>query len=167
MNHRLQRRGVLAATLVAPFLIAGCAYSTGARGQIDAQNSWQGRLSVRVDAAPVQTLSAAFELRGSPERGELTLASPLGTLLAQAHWEPGTVQWRTPQESRSFPDLPTLAHQLTGTPLPLAALFDWLHGIPTQVDGWEPDLRDIGQGRITAQRLSPAPKATVRVVLDR
>ena len=131
------------------------------------QEGWQGRLSVRVDAAPVQTLSAAFDLRGHPDQGELTLTSPLGTMVAQARWAPDSVEWRTTSETRSFPSLDAMAVQLTGTALPMAALFDWLHGIPTRADGWEPDLKEFDQGRISAHREQPAPQATVRLVLDR
>ena len=88
------------------------------------QEGWQGRLSLRVDATPVQTLSAAFDLRGDPAEGELTLTGPLGTMVAQARWAPGSVEWHTTNETRSFPSLDAMAVQLTGTALPMAALFE-------------------------------------------
>ena len=162
------RRGVsFLITSIATFLIAGCAYSTGARDQNDLQPGWQGRLSVRVETAPLQTMTAAFELRGNPELGELALSTPLGTQLAQASWKPGVTEWRTAGDSRSFQSMDAMAVQLTGTTLPIAALFDWLNGLPTAADGWTPDLREFAQGRISAHRELPEPKATIRVVLDR
>jgi outer membrane lipoprotein LolB len=153
--------------LVATISIAGCAYSKRAEVEKDTQENWQGRLSVRVETSPVQTLSAAFELRGDAQQGELTLTSPLGTMVAQARWAPGSVQWHTANDTRIFSNLDAMAVELTGTSLPMAALFDWLHGIPSQSSGWEPDLKEFDQGRISARRIQPAPLASIRVVLDR
>jgi outer membrane lipoprotein LolB len=43
-----------------------------------------GRLSVRVESDPPRSVAAAFELRGSPQAGELDLSTPLGSLMARA-----------------------------------------------------------------------------------
>jgi outer membrane lipoprotein LolB len=51
--------------------------------------------------------------------------------------------------------------------MPVAALFDWLAGVPTPVPGWEPDLAALSDGRIRAHRTQPPPEADLRVVLDR
>jgi outer membrane lipoprotein LolB len=77
------------------------------------------------------------------------------------------VQWHTANDTRIFSNLDAMAVELTGTSLPMAALFDWLHGIPSQSSGWEPDLKEFDQGRISARRIQPAPLASIRVVLDR
>ena len=42
-------------------------------------------------------MTAAFELQGRPEAGELNLSTPLGTVLGQARWAPGSVVLVTPQ----------------------------------------------------------------------
>ena len=167
MSPFSRRVASLLTASVATFFIAGCAYSTGDRVENDLQPGWQGRLNVRVETSPVQTISASFDLRGNPEQGELALSTPLGTQLAQASWKPGAIEWRTSGESRSFQSIDAMAVQLTGTALPITALFDWLRGLPTSADGWTPDLREFAQGRINAHRELPEPKATIRVVLDR
>ena len=82
------RRSVLAAGVAALLLTAGCAQLSGdVRPQ--GADAWSGRMSLRIDSQPVQTFSALFELRGSPESGELSLTSPIGSTLAQLHWSPG------------------------------------------------------------------------------
>ena len=43
-------------------------------------------MALRVESAPPQSFSAAFELQGSPEQGRLTLSTPLGTSLATLTW---------------------------------------------------------------------------------
>jgi len=55
----------------------------------------------------------------------------------------------------------------TGTPIPMPALFDWLRGQNAVIDGWQADLSMLAQGRLTAQRLHPAPAVQLRVVLNR
>jgi outer membrane lipoprotein LolB len=55
---------------------------------------------------------------------------------------------------------------VTGTPLPIAALFDWLQGRATEVPGWHVDLSQVAQGRLRAQRTSPPPAADLRVAFD-
>ncbi|MDT8992463.1 lipoprotein insertase outer membrane protein LolB [Curvibacter sp. APW13] len=132
-----------------------------------AEDQWQGRLSVRIDSTPVQSLSSAFELRGDLTNGELVLTSPLGTVLAQARWDARGVQWQAGSETAVFANLDELAWRLTGTALPFAALWDWLRGMPTQAGGWQVNLQDYAQGRISAQREQPLPTATLRIVLER
>lgn len=122
---------------------------------------------MRVESVPVQAFSASFELQGSAQQGALTLTSPLGTMLAQAQWSAQGVHWRTPGESRSFDSLDALTQQLTGTALPIAALFDWLHGTATVSAGWMADLSEFDLGRIRAQRNAPEPAAQLRIVLER
>ena len=49
----------------------------------------------------------------------------------------------------------------------LAALFDWLGGVPTPVAGWLTDLSGLREGRLLARRESPGPAVELRIVLDR
>jgi outer membrane lipoprotein LolB len=59
-----------------------------------------------------------------------------------------------------------LIQQLLGTDLPVAALFAWLSGQEVAADGWEVNLAQFDQGKIMAQRLTPLPRAQLRVILD-
>lgn len=139
-----------------------------------------GRLSVRIEATaaqPMQSLAAAFELRGNGTQGELRLFSPLGLQIAQARWAPGQATLTTADGERAFADLDTLAAGALGEPVPLAALPDWLRGRAdpawpsATVDGgfeqlgWNIDLRGQAEGRIVARRAAP-PAVTLRVQLD-
>ncbi|WP_427913713.1 outer membrane lipoprotein LolB [Ramlibacter sp. MMS24-I3-19] len=126
-----------------------------------------GRLALSVQDQPGQSFSAGFELRGQPAAGELTLLNPIGSTVAVLHWRPGSAtlqaQGRPPQQ---FPSLDAMVQQATGATVPVAALFDWLAGVPTPVPGWEPDLSSLPDGRVRAHRVQPPPEADLRVVLD-
>jgi outer membrane lipoprotein LolB len=142
-----------------------------------------GRLSIRVDAegaTPARTLTAAFELNGGPRAGRLDLSTPLGSILAQARWEPGEVVLATPRGESRFADLDALTRQALGESVPVAALFDWLQGRPwpgaastpapagagfAQL-GWAVDLERFDDAWVTAKRDSPPP-VTVRIKIDR
>ncbi len=142
-----------------------------------------GRLSIRVDAegaTPARTLTAAFELNGGPRAGRLDLSTPLGSILAQARWEPGEVVLATPRGESRFADLDALTRQALGESVPVAALFDWLQGRPwpgapstpapagagfVQL-GWAVDLERFDDAWVTAKRDSPPP-VTVRIKIDR
>lgn len=164
--------------LAAAVLLSGCASAPPPAGG----TPWTtGRLSLRTDATaqqPAQSLSAAFELRGSGDRGELRLNSPLGTQLVAATWMPGQATLRTPEGERQFDSLEELSRQALGEPLPLAALTDWLAGRPWpgvahtlksegfEQQGWLVVTQRFAEGWISAQRLMP-PAVTLRVKLDR
>ncbi len=142
-----------------------------------------GRLSIRVEAegaTPARTLTAAFELNGGPRAGRLDLSTPLGSILAQARWEPGEVVLATPRGESRFADLDALTRQALGESVPVAALFDWLQGRPwpgaastpapagagfVQL-GWAVDLERFDDAWVTAKRDSPPP-VTVRIKIDR
>jgi outer membrane lipoprotein LolB len=162
--------------------LLGCA-SVGQPGDPGAE-SISGRLSVRVDATgeqPARSVSAAFELQGTPDAGRLNLSSPLGTVLAQARWSPRQVSLTTPEGETSFADLNTLTQEMLGESLPVAALFDWLRGRPwSQAPsepalppaeagfrqlGWVIDLARFHEGWVLAQR-PQAPKVTVRARIE-
>jgi outer membrane lipoprotein LolB len=139
-----------------------------------------GRISVRIEAAAAQAaqgVSAAFELRGDGDSGELRLISPLGSRLAAARWAPGVAVLNTPQGEQRYATLDDLSRQALGEALPLAALPDWLKGQPWsgaahtasetgfEQLGWQVLLTGRVDGLIEARRAAP-PGVTVRVRLD-
>jgi outer membrane lipoprotein LolB len=122
-------RGLVGAFAIAA--LAGCASvprTAAPEGEL-----LSGRLSVRVEAdatSAARSLSAAFELRGDPRAGRLDLSTPLGSVLAQARWSPQRVVLATPRGETDFADLDALTREALGESIPVAALFDWLHGRP-------------------------------------
>ena len=59
-----------------------------------------------------------------------------------------------------------MTQSLLGTDLPVTALFGWLAGQDLLTDGWKVNLAQFGQGKISAQRLSPLPQAQLRLILE-
>ena len=127
---------------------------------------WRGRLAIRVESEPVQVFSAAFELSGTAPAGALTLFTPLGTTAAALSWTPEGSTLRSNAEVRQFATLGALMRQTLGAELPITALFAWLAGDTAASDGWQVDLSQRPNGRITVRRQSPLPMAELRVVLD-
>ncbi|MEO6291659.1 MAG: outer membrane lipoprotein LolB [Burkholderiaceae bacterium] len=170
-------------TLFAIFLIAGCATNTPARGKngtLNAENtvnqvnfSRQGRIAIRVDSEPAQSLSGAFTLNGNAQNGDLSLSTPLGSILAELSWTPQQAVLKANNETRRFDSTDTLMLQVTGTVLPLAALFDWLAGRDAPAAGWQVDLTQMNDPnrpdtqRLIAKRTDPLPTVELRVVLDK
>lgn len=164
------RRRLLTSTAgFALLLIAGCAGPTRARRSNDSEDRafWQGRLSVRIESTPVQSFSAGFELSGNAQAGELILLTPLGNTYASLQWQPQGARLQAPGQDRNAESLATLVQQITGTDLPVAALFAWLAGDAPATPGWQADLSDLAAGRLSAKRISPEPRAELRLVLDR
>ncbi|MEO7401913.1 MAG: outer membrane lipoprotein LolB [Polaromonas sp.] len=159
---------LVASALVTTFLIAGCARNTSTKAQNDAEiGFWTGRLSLQIQSEPAQSFHAGFELRGKPERGELTLISPLGSILGVLRWSPSEALLDSgDRKIQRFDSIDALMAQATGAAIPMNALFAWLHGTHANVSGWTADLSRQAEGRITAKRLLPAPEAALRVVLD-
>ena len=112
-------------------------------------------------------MSASFELQGSAQSGELILLSPIGTILAKLTWAPQSAQLEQGNQQLVGTSLQSLASRLTGTELPISALFQWLAGQPADAPGWQVDLSEHAQGRITAERHMPAPGTVLRIVLNR
>ena len=179
-------RARLASLLVACIsaaLLSACALappSDAVRGE-----TLSGRLAIKVDAsdaAPARSVSAAFELQGGPNAGRLDLSTPLGSVLAQARWSPGSVVLATPHGDTHFADLDALTSEVLGESLPVAALFDWLNGRPwpgapsvTSVPPAEPGFEQLGwtvslarfdEAWISARR-ERAPVVSVRAKVDR
>jgi len=131
-------------------------------------SSWNGRLALQIESDPQQYSSAAFELKGNAANGELSLFTPLGGTLAVMAWAPGSATLRTSSnDTRSFESLDALVTQVTGTAVPVKALFDWLAGAQTPVQGWQADLSQLAGGRISARRTTPLPSVQLRIVLDK
>jgi len=150
---------------VALLVLAGCAQPP--RPPASAQDTWSGRLALQVEDPSAQSFSASFDLRGSPETGELSLYSPFGSVLARLTWARNMARLEQDGAVRQSPSLEDLLQELTGSRLPVAALFDWLQGHAAAAEGWHADLGAASQGRVVAQRLQPLPRATLRIVLDR
>ena len=168
--------------LLAALLMAACAVVPKAPV---AGVTLSGRLAVHVDGvdgAAARSMSAAFELQGDPQAGHLNLSTPLGNVVAQARWAPGSVVLITPKGEESFSDLNALTHEVLGESLPLAALFDWLQGRPWpgaasvataapaapgfEQLGWVVSLAGFDDALIAARRERP-PVVTLRAKLDR
>ena len=121
-------------------------------------------MALKVEDQPSQSFSTSFELKGSAQTGELSLLSPIGSTLAHLRWQPGKASLYTPTGAQDFASLDQLMVQVTGTAIPVTALFDWLAGMPTPVNGWQVDLSQQPQGRLLARR--EAPPAELRVILE-
>ena len=158
LNHLL--RCSLCACLV---LLSACATPNLSAPSAD----WSGRMAIQVLKDPPELLSASFELRGSAQAGHMVLLTPIGTSLASLQWQPDHARLEQGHQHIESHRLQSLAARLTGTELPIAALFEWLAGRPAVAEGWHVDLSSHAQGRITAERRSPSPATVLRIVLDR
>jgi outer membrane lipoprotein LolB len=165
------RIGLLLATL----LLASCAYKTGSTrindAKIEAKSGalptfWAGRIGLQVQSEPPQAFFAGFELKGQASSGELTLISPLGSIVGIVRWSPFEALLEQGSTTRRFASSDELLAQITGAAIPISALFDWLAGIDTPTPGWVADLSKQPDGRISARRINPAPAADLRIVLN-
>ena len=163
---------------VATILVAGCTSKTLTTAPNDVKNevvstqtAWAGRLSLQVQSPSegvlAQSFAASFELSGQPERGELRLISPLGSVLGVMRWTPDEAVLDTGNgKLQRYPSVELFLAETTGAAVPMAALFGWLHGQDTGAAGWTADLSRHSDGRIAARRYAPAPQADLRLVLD-
>jgi outer membrane lipoprotein LolB len=164
-----------ACLLAATLFIAACAHKQGVTDingtQKETENGvlrtfWAGRIGLQVQSEPPQAFFAGFELKGRASSGELTLISPLGSILGIMRWSPTEAILEQGSATRRFASTDELLAQLTGAAVPMSALFDWLAGIDTPTQGWVADLSKQPDGRITAKRINPAPPADLRIVLN-
>ena len=153
---------------MAAIFIAGCAHPIRVKSVNSSENEfWTGRISLQVQSEPVQAFSASFELRGQPERGELTLISAFGNVLGVLRWSSGAADLDSGnQKVEHFSSIDELMERVTGAAVPPSALFAWLRGDHASVSGWTANLSRLSEGRISATRTQPAPQAELRVVLD-
>jgi outer membrane lipoprotein LolB len=158
------RAPLWAMSLVAATLLSACA--TPPRTALPGEAVWSGRLSLQVDSAPPQSFSAGFDLRGAPAAGELQLTSPLGTTLATVVWTPQSAELRQGGQVTRRGSLDELTTELSGTAVPVAALFGWLRGEQGEVPGWHADLSRQAEGRVSARRSEPLPTAELRVIFQ-
>ena len=159
------RRRVLALAMSCTLLAAGCA--SPRMIPVDDKAYWSGRMAIQVLKDPPESLSAGFELQGSALVGEMVLLSPIGTTLARLEWTPQGARLAQGQQQVDSPSLQRLGARLTGTELPIAALFEWLAGRPAEAPGWQVDLSAHAHCRIRAERREPSPGAVLRIALDR
>lgn len=157
----------MAAALGGTLWLAGCAAPLAASGDATRAQSWSGRLSLRVDSEPVQTFAALFDLRGTPERGTLTLTTPIGSTLAELQWSPNEALLKNGSETRRYGSVEALIQAATGAAIPVDALFGWLDGRNETVTGWRPDLSQWSAGKLQAVRESPLPRSDLRIVFER
>ena len=129
------QRWLIAPWLVLLVFLAGCAAPpTAPTESRTEQTAWSGRLSLQVEeqvGQAAQSFSAAFELQGNAAQGELTLLNPLGNVLARIDWTPEHARLQSGETTQESTSLDTLLAQMTGTALPVRALFDWLRGVQT------------------------------------
>lgn len=162
-----RRSTTLGLLLFATFSIAGCAHKTSHGDTNDAEKkTWTGRISLQIQTDPPQAFFAGFELNGNPTRGELSLTSPVGSVLGIMRWSPDQAVLESGSGVKRFASVDALLAQTTGAAIPVAALFDWLKGVNTRLSGWSADLSRLNLGRIVATRDEPAPPARLRIVLD-
>ena len=167
MNRTLYTAGHVL-LVVAIFLIAGCASSTRARGTIEPEISrWQGRLSLKVHSEPVQAFSANFDLQGDAQVGSLVFMTPIGSIAARLQSDASGARLQTSGEPQQFETLEALTHHATGAPLPIGSMFAWLHGLEPNTPGWQVDLQNLPNGRLSAQRLPPETPVELKIILDR
>jgi outer membrane lipoprotein LolB len=166
--------------LASALCMSGCAIPTKnaatslQAGKTVSTGPYAGRMSLKIDAVDPQALgpqqgqffSASFELTGNAQAGQLTLISPLGSVLAALNWADSTAQLRANGELRSFKSLDALVLHATGAAIPVASLFSWLAGVEAPVPGWQADLSRLSNGRLVARRLEPLPTAELRLVLE-
>ncbi len=181
----------VAAVLAAKSLLAACATVPGGHGVTVAPASTaafgvEGRLSARRGADGV---AVGFTWRHDPPRDTLTLASPLGQVLAELEGDDELhrvaltlADGRVAEAS----DWPALTERALGFELPVGALSAWVRGLPharsayaaegdasgrvasLRQDGWGIDYTypDANSVRPTRLRLSGFD-IEVRIVIDR
>lgn len=149
--------------LLAVALLSACASPTPNRST--PPSFWSGRLVITTQGDPPERKSAQFELRGTETEGSLTLLSPLGTTLATASWTPGRALLRTGSEVQTFSSAAQMGQTLTGTDVPLNAIFGWVHKQAVPIEGWTTDFSQLGQGRVNATRRTEPPME-IKLIVD-
>lgn len=151
------------ATLATALLLTACASQSTIQRPVP---FWSGRLGLQVLGDPPQSYQAGFELQGSARSGELTLLSPIGSVVARLQWDEHQATLEKGGERWQHANVDQLIGQLIPAAVPVADLFEWLQGRPAAAGNWQADLSQLSQGRIQARRMQPPPRAELRLVLD-
>ena len=86
--------------------------------------------------------------------------------IRSVRWSAAGAELQRGDELQRRGSLDELTRELTGAPLPVLALFDWLAGRASEASGWQADLSARPQGRLVARRAQPAPAAELRLVVQ-
>lgn len=152
----------------AALAIAGCAHPTSTRDTSNNTSAfWSGRIGLQIQSEPPQAFFAGFELKGNAQDGELKLTSPIGSTFGVMRWSPVEAVLESGGDVKKFASVDALLEQTTGAAIPANALFDWLNGKNTSLNGWTADLSEQPSGKISARRTNPTPQTDLRVVLER
>jgi outer membrane lipoprotein LolB len=146
----------------------------------------QGQLGIKLGAwgdEPPRGVSFGFFFQGTPQAGELSLMTPLGSQVAQVSWRPAaaTLQRIGPGggELVQRDSIDDLAAEALGEAVPLRTLIHWMQGRPApdlphaalpdaagfQQSGWSVDTRELAQGRIVAHRQGLPGLRDARIVV--
>ena len=150
-------------------IVCGCGHISSPNKTVPLANTahWEGRLQVRVLTANPELFSANFELQGSPQRGELTIYSPIGTTLAVANWSEQEALLTQGMSQKHFANMEDLTRQLTGASLPLMPLMSWLGADGQTITGWDIRSENLPTGRrIYAQRIHPLPSLQLTLLIN-
>lgn len=202
MGQRLWSGGVPACLLVG-VLLSGCAAPAGKKQRTDSHSDarlattaspaeaaerervyglyFSGRMAVVVRADGVHERArqsvARFELQsdGAGEYGRLTLASPVGAVVAQLQWSPdgAAVTDSSGDESR-FDSFAAMMHETVGMRITARTLLGWMQpadgGGIMRRDGWTVDTTgysaERGGGRIRVHRSTPLPEIQLTLILE-
>lgn len=100
---------------------------------VDAWLQLSGRLNLRVRRPSTGASDGGtvmFEFEGNSHRGTLLLQTVIGTTLARARWDADGAEIVTAQGRRTGATVDEVSAGLLGTPLPLAALMQWVRAQP-------------------------------------
>jgi outer membrane lipoprotein LolB len=122
---------------------------------------------LKVQSEPTQVFSADFDIQGDAKAGRLSFFTPLGNTAARLEWSDHGAQLQTTGEPQQFESIADLTRHTTGTVLPIESLFEWLRGKDPATPGWQVDLGDLANGRLSAWRIAPEVPAELKVILDR
>ena len=128
-----------------------------------------GRINIQTEATQTQAaqvFAAQFALRGSATQGSLAIQNPLGTTLAELHWQAGAAQLLQGGAPQDYPSVAAMMQALTGSSIPMPLLFDWLQGKASSSPDWQVDLTQYAKGLIVAKQTQVTPATQVRIRLD-
>ncbi len=125
-----------------------------------------GRFALQVESQPPQTFILSFDLTGGLPDGTLNIYNPLGLQMARLEWTATSAKLVQGSQVGYAANLESLVYQLTGTPLPTAALIDWLSGKPTPAEGWNVDVSEWHLRRLVLERVQPAPRTVLRIAFE-